>query len=132
MAKRLHRAPFHQAISGAPCPGVEPCIRELHSPAEMADQGGKAALINPSEPGFGAEVIDQNDLAVGLDDAGELVERSLRIRHRRDHVLRHQDRKSTRLNSSHLVISYAVFCLKKQNTPPIILPLTKIKTHKSI
>src|SRR5256885_10960053 len=26
------------------------------------------------------------------------------------------DRKSTRLNSSHLVISYAVFCLKKKNT----------------
>src|SRR3989454_9138907 len=30
-----------------------------------------------------------------------------------------RDRKSTRLNSSHLVISYAVFCLKKK----------KIKTH---
>src|SRR5256885_5445225 len=28
-----------------------------------------------------------------------------------------QDRKSTRLNSSHLVISYAVFCLKKKKTP---------------
>src|SRR5256885_3595261 len=27
-----------------------------------------------------------------------------------------QDRKSTRLNSSHLVISYAVFCLKKKKT----------------
>src|SRR2546426_4844291 len=27
---------------------------------------------------------------------------------------RPQDRKSTRLNSSHLVISYAVFCLKKK------------------
>src|SRR5256885_10956961 len=27
---------------------------------------------------------------------------------------REQDRKSTRLNSSHLVISYAVFCLKKK------------------
>src|SRR5256885_12062790 len=26
-----------------------------------------------------------------------------------------RDRKSTRLNSSHLVISYAVFCLKKKN-----------------
>src|ERR1022692_5249051 len=26
------------------------------------------------------------------------------------------DRKSTRLNSSHLVISYAVFCLKKKQT----------------
>src|SRR2546426_6810083 len=31
------------------------------------------------------------------------------------------DRKSTRLNSSHLVISYAVFCLKKKknNTAPM-------------
>src|SRR5256885_16214385 len=27
------------------------------------------------------------------------------------------DRKSTRLNSSHLVISYAVFCLKKKKRP---------------
>src|SRR5256885_5671124 len=30
-------------------------------------------------------------------------------------VVRKIDRKSTRLNSSHLVISYAVFCLKKKN-----------------
>src|SRR5690625_7441243 len=28
----------------------------------------------------------------------------------------HQDRKSTRLNSSHVAILYAVFCLKKKNT----------------
>src|SRR3712207_8808549 len=33
-------------------------------------------------------------------------------RHRR----RHEDRKSTRLNSSHANISYAVFCLKKKRT----------------
>src|SRR5260221_1832069 len=31
-------------------------------------------------------------------------------------VIKSQDRKSTRLNSSHTVISYAVFCLKKKNT----------------
>src|SRR2546429_6007758 len=30
-------------------------------------------------------------------------------------VVEHQDRKSTRLNSSHGYISYAVFCLKKKN-----------------
>src|ERR1017187_10888370 len=30
---------------------------------------------------------------------------------------RNQDRKSTRLNSSHRCISYAVFCLKKKQTP---------------
>src|ERR1039458_6245831 len=29
------------------------------------------------------------------------------------------DRKSTRLNSSHLGISYAVFCLKKKKNPPL-------------
>src|SRR3989454_1415750 len=32
---------------------------------------------------------------------------------------RQVDRKSTRLNSSHLVISYAVFCLKKKITTSI-------------
>src|SRR5256885_12965516 len=31
-------------------------------------------------------------------------------------LLEGPDRKSTRLNSSHLVISYAVFCLKKKKT----------------
>src|SRR5688500_19177720 len=30
-----------------------------------------------------------------------------------------RDRKSTRLNSSHLVISYAVFCLKEKKTKEI-------------
>src|SRR5690625_5339364 len=30
-----------------------------------------------------------------------------------------QDRKSTRLNSSHVAISYAVFCLKKKKNIPI-------------
>src|SRR5258705_6698071 len=34
------------------------------------------------------------------------------LEHRREHDV--QDRKSTRLNSSHLGISYAVFCLKKK------------------
>src|SRR5438034_1902989 len=33
-------------------------------------------------------------------------------------TLADQDRKSTRLNSSHTVISYAVFCLKKKKTAP--------------
>src|SRR2546426_4867151 len=36
------------------------------------------------------------------------------------------DRKSTRLNSSHLVISYAVFCLKKKKT---ILSLLRALTR---
>src|SRR5437870_11462238 len=31
-----------------------------------------------------------------------------------------QDRKSTRLNSSHVAISYAVFCLKKKNEVDVV------------
>src|SRR5436190_12763921 len=39
------------------------------------------------------------------------------------------DRKSTRLNSSHTVISYAVFCLKKKKkTNPTRTKLTKYRT----
>src|SRR5256885_13180001 len=35
-----------------------------------------------------------------------------------------RDRKSTRLNSSHLVISYAVFCLKKKKKKTYLFPTT--------
>src|SRR5438045_5179340 len=41
----------------------------------------------------------------------------------------HQDRKSTRLNSSHLGISYAVFCLKKKNNRKRILNLITLTQH---
>src|SRR5256885_3562887 len=36
------------------------------------------------------------------------------------------DRKSTRLNSSHLVISYAVFCLKKKKNPSLGRSCTRL------
>src|SRR5256885_6980197 len=51
--------------------------------------------------GWARAAIGDRDL-VGDVLAGELGQRV-------------RDRKSTRLNSSHLVISYAVFCLKKKN-----------------
>src|SRR5690349_94491 len=41
-----------------------------------------------------------------------------RLWHQRRRVApQHRDRKSTRLNSSHVEISYAVFCLQKKNDP---------------
>src|SRR5256886_9761344 len=56
---------------------------------------------------------------------GERYSDRLRHQHRRGlehlapvhHGAVFQDRKSTRLNSSHSQISYAVFCLKKKNRP---------------
>src|SRR2546426_3530730 len=52
----------------------------------------------------GDHVEDVEAHALGRLDAG--------LQHPHDVA----DRKSTRLNSSHLVISYAVFCLKKKKT----------------
>src|SRR5256885_10608357 len=49
------------------------------------------------------------DALTGLPNRTLLAERSARAIE-----LAKADRKSTRLNSSHLVISYAVFCLKKK------------------
>src|SRR5256885_10706263 len=49
------------------------------------------------------------DVLVETAHVGREVDQGLQ-----SHRVPPQDRKSTRLNSSHLVISYAVFCLKKK------------------
>src|SRR5690349_22885277 len=53
-----------------------------------------------------------NGLAIFLNDSGEPE----RARELHEETL---DRKSTRPNSSHVEISYAVFCLKKKKLPTI-------------
>src|SRR2546429_3549473 len=54
---------------------------------------------------------------VALDEPAIHLTMGHRVRARTDHAHSPlQDRKSTRLNSSHGYISYAVFCLKKKNT----------------
>src|SRR5699024_11612102 len=70
---------------------------------------GEDALKNLNEQGIirvGAEVKD-GDILVGKVTPKGVTELSAEER-----LL--QDRKSTRLNSSHVSISYAVFCLKKK------------------
>src|SRR5256885_9651372 len=42
------------------------------------------------------------------------------------------DRKSTRLNSSHLVISYAVFCLKKKKKVSIAAVLESVTVRTAV
>src|SRR5436190_14827113 len=74
-------------------------------------------------------------LIAGLDPDDEghahaLVGRRLcDVRGRVERALHRPDRKSTRLNSSHTVISYAVFCLKKKKKTTIICTLLH---HKKI
>src|SRR5215510_15671341 len=61
------------------------------------------------------------DFSISLLPSSELLGRGLLLWGRRKRPglksmreVRRRDRKSTRLNSSHVAISYAVFCLKKQ------------------
>src|SRR2546426_9786152 len=63
-----------------------------------------------AKPILYAANVDEHDLAAG---GGKWIDR-LRAAVQSHHEEAEIDRKSTRLNSSHLVISYAVFCLKKK------------------
>src|SRR5256885_727470 len=70
-----------------------------------AEELGRHAGVHPvGQPGI--------TLALGLDDGGGVDAG----RGAEGIAAQHGDRKSTRLNSSHLVISYAVFCLKKKTS----------------
>src|SRR2546426_4398992 len=63
-----------------------------------------------SDPNFQQKVVDGLASVISgvVDLANQAVQNKINSK---------LDRKSTRLNSSHLVISYAVFCLKKKKRP---------------
>src|SRR5690606_24231071 len=85
------------------------------------------------QAGYAAEVV-----ATSRDNANAIIDnssvRSLRsddtVEYGRNHTIvdrvKVQDRKSTRLNSSHVKISYAVFCLKKKIIIVIISTRTAV------
>src|SRR3712207_7680664 len=84
----------------------------LHDALPICDADGRTAAPADGDPGEPARQTDQRSARhVGEFGPG-----------RGDGSRGATDRKSTRLNSSHANISYAVFCLKKK----------KIKTNKFI
>src|SRR2546426_1971150 len=66
-------------------------------------------MCSPITDGAAAVILASEERARGLTDKPVWIR---------------GDRKSTRLNSSHLVISYAVFCLKKKKTKTLWRYLT--------
>src|SRR5258708_32984938 len=58
--------------------------------------------------------IDSTAAVDVADRGGEQAEAAAPLRPSRRRLAEVEDRKSTRLNSSHQIISYAVFCLKKK------------------
>src|SRR3712207_8022055 len=65
--------------------------------------------------GLGKEVGDREPDPAARPDDERRLPRERAVLHRAIPPSRREDRKSTRLNSSHANISYAVFCLKKKN-----------------
>src|SRR5438477_2055054 len=65
-------------------------------------------LFRSTQAGSAGEGPQRQGIAVTPAGGGR------RVSEPEDSTPRHLDRKSTRLNSSHMSISYAVFCLKKK------------------
>src|SRR6266511_4455696 len=88
-----------------------PDLRGDEGPADRGRRGGDAPRARAVPPHQREEGGGLPDPARGRGDARRCpladLERPCRLH-------RHVDRKSTRLNSSHVKISYAVFCLKKK------------------
>src|SRR5205807_3566582 len=96
-------------LSITPPPTVLPSFPTRRS----SDLLGGRARFGQHPPPIVVEVaLERSDLAVRdqPQPIGAGLDQVAIVRHQ-DH---RADRKSTRLNSSHLVISYAVFCLKKK------------------
>src|SRR5699024_11999733 len=77
---------------------------------------GAQHLEHPVQPLLADDVADTHEVAVlGRDLDGQIALRDLQLEVLLLFALdlSQLDRKSTRLNSSHVSISYAVFCLKK-------------------
>src|SRR5690606_4493932 len=103
------------------------CLNRLRYPSEVMP--ANVTLLYPNRHNILAR-LEQADLLIGAvllpgAKAPNLVRREDLKRMKQGAVVVDvavdqgdvQDRKSTRLNSSHVKISYAVFCLKKKNEP---------------
>src|SRR5947207_5735928 len=74
------------------------------------------SICKTVKPTISEEEVDRLARRLGVGRA-EFVELYLEATQEgNDNPWQTRDRKSTRLNSSHTVISYAVFCLKKKKT----------------
>src|SRR5699024_11915909 len=89
--------------------GHRPFHRQGDQAVDQLGQGGAVVLhqlgvhADGGKAGQGVDLVDE-------DPAGAPLHKEIAA----GQALAAQDRKSTRLNSSHVSISYAVFCLKKK------------------
>src|SRR5438067_7597984 len=90
-------------------------------PAEKAVQVSQGSSVT----GCPFSAVVENETTQTLAD-GTHIQNTVKVLVYRDSLGRIRDRKSTRLNSSHVSISYAVFCLKKKIKKIVMLIPRKI------
>src|SRR3712207_7041392 len=83
-------------------------VRELDEASDAVSRADWLLERRRQDPEEGPEAVRRAEVAAALEAERRLADRAQR------------DRKSTRLNSSHANISYAVFCLKKKKHLAII------------
>src|SRR5207245_7219003 len=96
----LHTLSLHDALPIWLTPAVRHQLQQL-----VRAGGGEGRVVDVQ--------VEFDQLHVGRDPVSHALEQR-RVRFRPPERFALQDRKSTRLNSSHGSISYAVFCLKKK------------------
>src|SRR5258708_9158086 len=85
-----------------------------HVEVVLEDGGGLLESVVRRDAAVGPDLEDELVVIGDLADAGVLDRIADEADRGEERVDRDEDRKSTRLNSSHQIISYAVFCLKKK------------------
>src|SRR5690606_39515291 len=125
---QLRGTPGQPASSGAAEVIDEAAVRRLTASQQRVAEAGRVGRLDPGAVAYLLEIgiVALREAATRVEDASEATgglpsraqvgawwEEILRARGL-DPTADLADRKSTRLNSSHVKISYAVFCLKKK------------------
>src|SRR5207249_7070657 len=84
----------------------------MHTPARLQVDHFERVVVNSGHE----EALTFHVDAGVIDATFDVRQRNMGLKRQRRWFLPGRDRKSTRLNSSHVSISYAVFCLKKKKT----------------
>src|SRR5688572_7797270 len=117
---RVERALVIEAIA---VPSTSPIVLDGRFNEEIWQQAPPISEFQQREPAEGQPPTQRTEARMAYDDQALYVavrafdndpDKLVGILTRRDQRSPSEDRKSTRLNSSHSQISYAVFCLKKK------------------
>src|SRR5699024_11910019 len=115
-------------VTGVQTCALPICNNSFWSAADAHEQVDGVGILSSSDGTGNVAVHDEAYLGAGFTDFRDQIIVAWAVKNDHGYFLRanafrfrycvdvERDRKSTRLNSSHVSISYAVFCLKKKKT----------------